>query len=60
MTKIDETYDEIAVKTISKCLAHMKSPEFARRDHGLLMRYGNSLSLLSLASLYTGGIPYSV
>ena len=29
MTKTDdETYDETAVKPISKCLAHSKNPEF--------------------------------
>ena len=31
-----------------------------RRDRGLLMRYGDSLSLLSLASSHLGGLPYSV
>jgi hypothetical protein len=59
MTK---TYDEIAVKTISKCSAHMKRcwhPEFepsVEEIMDLSMRYGDSLSWLSLASSCTGGI----
>ena len=63
----DENYDENAVKTVSKCLACMKAcwgPEFEPSVeeimHGLSMRYGDSLSSLSLVSSHSGGFPYSV
>ena len=51
------------MNTASKCLAHMIGywdPEFEpiehRRDCGLLMMYGDSLSSLSLVSVYSWGI----
>ena len=62
----DETYDKIAVKTVSKCLARMKGcwdPEFKPSVEEIMdyrYNYGDSLSLLSLASSYSGGFPYSV
>jgi hypothetical protein len=55
-------YDEIAVKAVSKCLAPMKGgwdPEFepsVEEIVDLSMRYGDSLSSLSLVSSYTEGI----
>ena len=63
MIKIN--YDEIGVKTASKCIARMtgcwfeSSSESYRRDHGLSMIYGDSLSSISLA-IWGGWISYSV
>ena len=62
----DETYDEIAVKTVSNCLARMKGywdPEF---DPSIqeIMDYGWCMAILSVCFLWRactlGGFPYSV
>ena len=67
MTRIDnETYDEIAMKIVSKCLALMNGCQDPKFKHSVeeIMDYRSDMAILSVCFLWRAlileGFPYSV